>query len=308
MQATISWIAAYVRNSADCSFHILKKGFKGSYMTNLDVLESEESILVVFRLSDESWSVAYANIAARELLGLPSSPVRADVKTVITNAGFPVDVMNRVGSICSVDVCNANNKTLYRFCFEADPTISALSILRIFPLKNETSFNGSSKGYLFDSKFVEAQSKGISEVVASAHIHVRTFGYFDVFVDGKPIPFNSEKAKELLALLVDRRGGFVSSSEGISILWEDEPLSEQTRSRYRKVAMRLKAILEAFGIGEILETVGGKRRIVPESLECDLYDFLANGPQAKVLFLGIYLRNYSWGEITLSELLRISGV
>ena len=81
-------------------------------MTNLDVLESEESILVAFRLPDESWSVAYANIAARELLGLPSSPVRADVKTVITNAGFPVDVMNRVGSICSVDVCNANNKTL----------------------------------------------------------------------------------------------------------------------------------------------------------------------------------------------------
>lgn len=83
--------------------------------------------------------------------------------------------------------------------------------------------------------------------VRNAHIFIRTFGYFDVFVDGVPILFRSEKAKELLALLVDRRGGYVSSSEAISILWENEPLSDQTRSRYRKVAMRLKDTLEQFG-------------------------------------------------------------
>lgn len=36
--------------------------------------------------------------------------------------------------------------------------------------------------------------------VRNAHIFIRTFGYFDVFVDGVPILFRSEKAKELLAL------------------------------------------------------------------------------------------------------------
>lgn len=54
-------------------------------------------------------------------------------------------------------------------------------------------------------------------------IEIRTFGYFDMFVDGRPIAFRSEKAKELLALLVDRRGGFVTSADIITALWEDEP-------------------------------------------------------------------------------------
>ena len=34
-------------------------------------------------------------------------------------------------------------------------------------------------------------------------IVIRTFGYFDIFVDGETIPFSCKKAKELLALLVD---------------------------------------------------------------------------------------------------------
>ena len=38
-------------------------------------------------------------------------------------------------------------------------------------------------------------------------IVIRTFGYFDIFVDGETIPFSCKKAKELLALLVDRMGG-----------------------------------------------------------------------------------------------------
>ena len=53
-------------------------------------------------------------------------------------------------------------------------------------------------------------------------IVIRTFGYFDIFVDGETIPFSCKKAKELLALLVDRRGGFVTTGDAISYLWEDE--------------------------------------------------------------------------------------
>ena len=36
-------------------------------------------------------------------------------------------------------------------------------------------------------------------------IVIRTFGYFDIFVDGGNVPFSCKKAKELLALLVDRK-------------------------------------------------------------------------------------------------------
>ena len=138
-------------------------------------------------------------------------------------------------------------------------------------------------------------------------VQIRTFGYFDVFVDGKTIAFRNEKAKELLALLVDRRGGFISSSEAINFLWEDEPANKVTLARYRKVAMRLKNFLEEYGIEDIVETAGGQRRIVPEAVQCDLYDYLAQEDKKGGAFSGLYLSNYSWAETTLGELLVMSG-
>lgn len=134
-------------------------------------------------------------------------------------------------------------------------------------------------------------------------IHIRTFGYFDVFVDDKPIAFRNKKAKELLALLVDRRGGYVSSEEAIGFLWEEESANAVTLSRYRKEALRLKNTLEEYGISDMIESVDGKRRIVPEKVQCDLYDYLAHKEGSEELFCGSYLTNYSWAEKTLGELL-----
>lgn len=133
-------------------------------------------------------------------------------------------------------------------------------------------------------------------------VRIRTFGYFDVFVDEKPIAFRNAKSKELFALLVDRRGGFVSSEEAISFLWENESANSVTLARYRKVALRLKNILEEYGIGNIVESVNGKRRLVTELVRCDLYEYLSGQEEYAQLFKGSYLTNYSWGENTLAEL------
>ena len=133
-------------------------------------------------------------------------------------------------------------------------------------------------------------------------MQIRTFGYFDVFVDDKPIAFRNKKSKELFALLVDRRGGYVSSEEAIGFLWEDEPVNAVTLARYRKVALRLKNILAEYGIPDVMETVDGKRRIVMDKVQCDLYDYLSGKEESAQLFMGSYLTNYSWGENTLAEL------
>ena len=104
------------------------------------------------------------------------------------------------------------------------------------------------------------------------------------------------------ALLVDRRGGFVSSEEAIGVLWEDEPASPVVLARYRKVALRLKNLLEEYGISGIVESVSGKRRIVPEEVECDLFEYLSGRELTDYPFCGSYLSNYSWAEVTLGEL------
>lgn len=133
-------------------------------------------------------------------------------------------------------------------------------------------------------------------------VSIRTFGYFDVFIGDKPIAFRNKKSKELLALLVDRRGGYISSEEAIGFLWEDEPANSVTMSRYRKVALRLKNTLEEYGVSHIVETVDGKRRIATENVTCDLYDYLSGKEECAQLFKGSYLTNYSWAETTLGEL------
>ena len=134
-------------------------------------------------------------------------------------------------------------------------------------------------------------------------VSIRTFGYFDVFVGDTPIAFRNKKSKELFALLVDRKGGYVTSEEAISFLWEDEPVNTLTLSRYRKVALRLKSTLEEYGILDIVESVDGKRRIVTDKVECDLYHYLSGKEEYSQLFKGSYLTNYSWGETTLGELM-----
>lgn len=150
--------------------------------------------------------------------------------------------------------------------------------------------------------------EGSSEVVQQTlpenrTVSIRTFGYFDIFVGDTPLAFRNKKSKELLALLVDRKGGYVTSEEAISFLWEDEPANTLTLSRYRKVALRLKRTLEEYGITDIVEAVDGKRRIVMNKVECDLYNYLSGKEEFSQLFKGSYMTNYSWGETTLGELM-----
>ena len=144
-----------------------------------------------------------------------------------------------------------------------------------------------------------------AESVSSQHpkVTIRTFGYFDIFINDKPIAFRNKKAKELLALLVDRRGGYVTSEQAIGYLWENEPANTVTLARYRKEALRLKNTLEEYGIGHILESVDGKRRIIPEQVDCDLYGYLAGKEEYAGAFKGSYLSDYGWGETTLGELM-----
>ena len=55
-----------------------------------------------------------------------------------------------------------------------------------------------------------------------------------MFVNNKPVIFKSEKSKELLALLVDKRGGVLTSREAISCLWENVSVNKTTQADIAK--------------------------------------------------------------------------
>ena len=124
----------------------------------------------------------------------------------------------------------------------------------------------------------------------------RTFGHFDLFEGGKPVLFHSAKAKELLALLVDRQGGTVTTEQSIAILWPERPFDEATQNLCCKTSKTLSDELERHGLGDLLLTARGVRSVNTAQLDCDLYDLLSGDPAARKLFLGDYMLNYSWSE------------
>lgn len=135
-----------------------------------------------------------------------------------------------------------------------------------------------------------------TQIMTEKQVIATLFGAFSLSVDGKAVNIRSGKAKELLALLIERRGAFVSSREAIAMLWECEP-SETIRARYRKTASRLMSELNRNGIGYIVESDHGARRVVPECLECDYYDY-RDGLRMPT---GSLLPEYSWAEFILID-------
>lgn len=149
---------------------------------------------------------------------------------------------------------------------------------------------------------MDANSDEASVADKRKSVFIRTFSNFEVFVDDTPINFRNKKTKELLAILVDRRGGFVSNTEAAEMLWEDEPVNKQIRARFRKVAMWLNNTLAEYGVEDIIEVNGRSRRLCADKVSCDLYNYLSHKEKYADTYGGFYMNEYSWAEFTTAEL------
>ena len=69
--------------------------------------------------------------------------------------------------------------------------------------------------------------------------------------------------------------------------------------------MRLRENLDKAGIEDLI--VGGPREkmLNTELFDCDLYAFLDGRKDVRSSFSGEYMSQYSWGELTLANLLNI---
>ena len=144
----------------------------------------------------------------------------------------------------------------------------------------------------FNADFTSMGSGFSSAAVAERKsIVVRLFGSFSLVVDGGAVYIRSEKGRELLALLIEKRGAYLTTREAIASLWECEP-DETTRARYRKIVSRLMAELKKNGIDYIVESDRGARRIIPDFIECDYYNYRDGLIEAP----GAFLPEYRWAE------------
>lgn len=129
-------------------------------------------------------------------------------------------------------------------------------------------------------------------------VYVKTFGEFDVLVDGKVVNFKRAKSKELLAYLVDREGGGVTRAAAFAVLWEGEVYDRNKQKQVDVIVRSLRETLKEYRISEILSIEKGLLRVVPEKFECDLYRFISGDAEVINHYRGEYMNQYYWADIT----------
>ncbi len=127
-----------------------------------------------------------------------------------------------------------------------------------------------------------------------SRVEVRTFGNFEIYVDGKTLNFRRSKAKELLAYLVDRHGAGVTRREAFAILWEDREYDVSMQKQMDVVIRSLRDTLQQYDISGLFELKNRFLRIEPELIDCDMFRFLEGDEQAVNAYFGEYMSQYTW--------------
>ena len=133
-------------------------------------------------------------------------------------------------------------------------------------------------------------------------VFAQTFGNFEIFCDGIPLLFKYSKTKEIVALLVMKRGAQTTNGEIIATLWEDDGDPEKKSSYLSNLRQDLQNTLSKLQLHRIIIKQRGSLAIATDLIECDLYDWLENKENSRYRYLGEFMNQYSWAESMHAEL------
>ena len=153
-------------------------------------------------------------------------------------------------------------------------------------------------GYLIKPITAQAVQKELDHIKkqpkSDKKLTVKCFGTFEVFHKGQALTFKRTKAKELLAVLVDRNGAGVTVAEIGVALWENDE-DRKNKNYVHQLFHDLRQTLDAVGADGIFKRNHYFYSVDPEKLDCDYYHYLKTG---KPEFCGEYMSQYSWAEKT----------
>ena len=176
------------------------------------------------------------------------------------------------------------------------------------------AFGLCAKGYLLKPVMAEDIERVLDEMVEgwsdacdppAKEIRIQTFGNFGVFLNNTMLTFEREKAKELLAYLVDRHGSPVTTEQIAIILWEDV-YDRKLKNKTTAVISSLRSTLRKNGLESILIKTWNNLALDVTKVKCDAYDFEKGDQLAIDSFRGEYMSNYSWAEVTTGYYVRLN--
>ena len=141
-------------------------------------------------------------------------------------------------------------------------------------------------------------------VTAKKILRAQCFGNFEVFVDDVPLTFVRSKTKELLAYLIYRNGAVCNNREIIAAIWENNRDTDALKSYFRHLVADLNRTLKLAEVQDVIYRQFGAMAVLPKNIQCDLYDFLKGQNVSE--FKGEFMAQYSWGELSIEYLNRIS--
>ena len=129
-------------------------------------------------------------------------------------------------------------------------------------------------------------------------LYVKTFGDFEVFINGVPLKFERKKTKEMFAYLIDRKGAVVNTAKLCAVMYEDDSDEKSNKAKIRKCVLDLKTALKEVNQEDVFIKGFDKYSINPDLIQCDYYDYENGEPYAIREFRGEYMSDYSWAEET----------
>lgn len=145
-----------------------------------------------------------------------------------------------------------------------------------------------------------------SETAQQKRVFIQTFGDFEIFADGKPIAFKYSRTKELIAVLVSKRGAQTTNGEIIATLWEDDGDPRVKGSYLSNLRQDLQNTLTKLHLNDIIYKQRGSMAIAKDRVECDLYEWLDKKKESRYQYVGDFMDQYSWSEYLHAELDDIS--
>lgn len=127
------------------------------------------------------------------------------------------------------------------------------------------------------------------------------FGMFTVIKDGVPIPIRG-KAKEILALILVKRGREISNEEIYSTIWETREYSNVHMKVYYNALKRLKDSLEKYGISNVIFSTARGQMANVDAFDCDYYSWQDGSAEKKINLKENFCQNIH-GENTYWEIL-----
>lgn len=235
----------------------------------------------------------------------PNAQVRAFRSASRLLAALEEETVDFDAAFLDIEMPGMNGLELAEKLKEINPGVNIIFVTA-FPQYKGAAMDLRASGYIEKPVTAEAIRTELNnlrnppERVAPKRLRVRTFGTFDVTVDGEELRFADPRTRELFAYLIDRRGASCSAGELLRVLWAEEKDAAAARDGLRDTVADLTRTLRDARLEDVV--IKGRNQIAvnTKKISCDLYDFLEGDIRAVNAYFGEYMTDYAWQNATAS--------